>query len=257
MTTELILLCVAAFLAGFVDAIVGGGGLIQTPAALILLPAYPVASVIGTLKIPAFTGTAFAAIQYARKVKVHLSLLLMMAGLAFFAALGGSKLLTMVSNQFMKPLLLCVLIAVAFYTYSRKDFGSHIEKHLSSRRRFFYAALISVVIGFYDGFIGPGAGSFLIICFIAVLGQDFLKASAHAKFVNLATNLGSIVFFVTAGKVIYAIALPMAVCNALGGLAGARLAILKGNRFIRIFFLIVVGLTIVRFAYDLWRTRGG
>ncbi|RYY15909.1 MAG: sulfite exporter TauE/SafE family protein, partial [Chitinophagaceae bacterium] len=208
MTTELILLCIAAFLAGFVDAIVGGGGLIQTPAALVLLPFYPVSDVIGTLKVPAFTGTAFASIQYARKVKVHLKLLLMMAAIAFFAALSGSKLLTLVSNQFMKPFLLCVLIAVAVYTYTRKNFGTHTEKNLSTKMLFFYGALISLVIGFYDGFIGPGAGSFLIICFIGILGQDFLKASAHAKFVNLATNLGSIVFFVLAGKIMFAIAMP-------------------------------------------------
>jgi uncharacterized membrane protein YfcA len=253
MTTELILLCIAAFLAGFVDAIVGGGGLIQTPAGLVLLPMYPVANVIGTLKIPAFTGTAFASIQYARKVRVHLKLLVMMAVIAFCAALVGSKLLTLVSNQFMKPFLLCILIVVAIYTYSRKNFGSHIEKNLPPKKLFLYAALISLIIGFYDGFIGPGAGSFLIICFIAVLGQDFLKASAHAKFVNLATNLGSIVFFVFAGKVMYAIAVPMAVCNAAGGIVGARLAILKGNRFIRVFFLIVVCLTILRFAYDIFR----
>jgi hypothetical protein len=252
MTTELILLCAAAFVAGFVDAIVGGGGLIQTPAALILLPGLPVASVIGTLKIPAFTGTAFAAVQYARKVRMHLSLIVMMAAIAFTAAMAGSRLLTLVSNEFMKPFLLCVLIAVAFYTYSRKNFGSHIEKNLSTRRMFIYGAIISIVIGFYDGFIGPGAGSFLVICFIGILGQDFLRASAHAKFVNMATNLGSIVFFVAAGKIIYAIAVPMAIFNALGGMIGARLAILKGNRFIRVFFLVVICATILRFAYDLF-----
>jgi uncharacterized protein len=253
MTTELILLCCAAFVAGFVDAIVGGGGLIQTPAALILLPQFQVANVIGTLKIPAFTGTAFAAAQYAKKVKMNLPLLSMMAGIAFMAALLGSKLLTMVSNTFMKPLLLCVLIAVAIYTYARKNFGDHVVKNLSNKQQFVYGAIISVIIGFYDGFIGPGAGSFLIICFISVLGYDFLRGSAHAKFVNLATNFGSIVFFVTAGKVMFAIAIPMAVCNAVGGIAGARLAIFKGNKFIRVFFLFIVCLTILRFAYDIFK----
>ncbi len=252
MTTELILLCIAAFAAGFVDAIVGGGGLIQTPAALILLPNLPVASVIGSLKIPAFTGTSFAAFQYARKVKVQAALLAMMIVVAFFAAMAGSRLLTLVSNGFMKPLLLCILIAVAIYTYAKKDFGTHISRKLSRKMLFLYAALISLVIGFYDGFVGPGAGSFLIICFISILGQDFLLASANAKFVNLATNLGSIVFFMAAGKIIYSIALPMAICNAIGGIIGARLAILKGNRFIRLFFLLVIGATILRFAYDLF-----
>ncbi|MEO6314115.1 MAG: TSUP family transporter [Chitinophagaceae bacterium] len=252
MTTTLILLCIAAFTAGFTDAIVGGGGLIQTPAGLVLLPNYPVATVIGTLKIPAFTGTFFAAAQYAKKVSFNYRLLALMTAIAFVSALAGSKLLTMVSNHFMKPLLLLILIGVAAYTWSNKNFGNHTEKNHSVKRGWWYAVLISMVIGLYDGFIGPGAGSFLVLSFISLLGFDFLKASAHAKFVNLATNLGSIVFFAASGKILYTIALPMAVCNGLGGLLGARLALLKGNAFIRIFFLVVITGTIIRFAYDVF-----
>lgn len=252
MTTEIILLCIAAFTAGFIDAIVGGGGLIQTPSGLILLPQYPVATVIGTLKIPAFTGTSFAAAQYAKRVKFNYKQLGLMMSIAFMAAFAGSKLLTVVSNSFMKPLLLVVLIGVAVYTWRNKNFGNHTEKTHSVKRQGWYAVLISLVIGFYDGFIGPGAGSFLVLSFITLLGFDFLRASAHAKFVNLATNLGSIVFFAASGKIIYAIALPMAVCNGIGGLLGARLALLKGNAFIRILFLVVVTGTIIRFAYDVF-----
>ena len=252
MTTELIILCLVAFCAGFVDAIVGGGGLIQLPAALVLLPQFPVATVIGTLKIPAISGTSLAAIQYARKVKLNYRLLAMMIAIAFMAAFAGSSLLAVISNSFMKPLLLVILCVVAVYTFTKKDFGIHSEKKHGSNRQWIYALLISLVIGFYDGFIGPGAGSFLILTFISLLGFDFLKASANAKFVNMATNLGSIVFFASAGKIIYSIAIPMAICNAAGGIAGARLAILKGNKFIRIFFLIIVCLTILRFAYDIF-----
>jgi uncharacterized protein len=252
MTTAFILLCTAAFSAGFIDAIAGGGGLIQTPSALILLPQYPVATVIGTLKIPAFTGTFFAAMQYAKRVSFNYKQLLVMTGIAFVTAFAGSKLLTVVSNHFMKPLLLVVLIAVAIYTWFNKNFGNHTEKKHSAKTQWLYIILISLIIGFYDGFIGPGAGSFLVMAFISLLGYDFLKASAHAKFVNLATNLGSIVFFAASGKIIYTIALPMAVCNGAGGLLGARLALLKGNAFIRIFFLLVVTGTIIRFAYDVY-----
>jgi uncharacterized membrane protein YfcA len=253
MPPHLSLLCLAAFAAGFIDAIVGGGGLIQTPASLVLLPQYPVATVIGTLKIPAFCGTGMAALQYARRVQLQWGRLAAMASLAAVAAFAGSKLLTVVSNQFMKPLLLIVLVAVAAYTWGNKKFGHHTEKNHSSRGQWARALAISGVIGFYDGFIGPGAGTFLVLAFIGWLGFDFLKASAHAKFVNLSTNLGSIVFFALSGKIIYAIALPMAVCNALGGALGARMAILKGNTFIRILFLIVVCGTILRFAYDVFR----
>jgi len=252
MSTEIILLCIAAFSAGFIDAIVGGGGLIQTPSALVLLPNLPVATVIGTLKIPAFTGTFFAAAQYAKRVSFNYKQLGPMMGIAFMAAFSGSKLLTLVSNHFMKPFLLAVLVAVAIYTLFNKNFGSHTVKTHSAKREGWYAVAISLVIGFYDGFIGPGAGSFLVLSFVTLLGYDFLRASAHAKFVNLATNLGSIVFFAASGKIIYTIALPMAVCNGIGGLLGARLALLKGNAFIRIFFLVVVTGTIIRFAYDVF-----
>jgi uncharacterized protein len=252
MMIELILLCTAAFFAGFIDAIVGGGGLIQTPSALILLPQYPVATVIGTLKIPAFTGTFFAAMQYAKRVSFNYKQLLLMMSIAFMAAFAGSALLTIVSNHFMKPLLLAVLVVVFIYTLLNKNFGNHTAKTHSVKTQWLYIILISLIIGFYDGFIGPGAGSFLVLAFISLLGYDFLRAGAHAKFVNLATNLGSIVFFAASGKIIYTIALPMAVCNGAGGILGARLALLKGNAFIRIFFLIVVTGTIIRFAYDVF-----
>jgi uncharacterized protein len=252
LTIEIILLCAVAFTAGFVDAIVGGGGLIQMPAGLVLLPQYPVATVIGTLKVPAISGTSLAAFEYAKKVQLNRRLLPLMMLLACIASFTGSYLLMQVSNSFMKPLLLAVLVVVAFYTYTNKNFGIHEEREHTPRQEVLYAVIISLSIGLYDGFIGPGAGSFLVLAFISIFGFDFLKASAHAKFVNLATNFGSIVLFAMKGKMIYAIALPMAVCNALGGWLGARLAILKGNKFIRMFFLAVVCITIVRFAYDVF-----
>lgn len=252
MTTEIILLCIVAFAAGFIDAIVGGGGLIQTPASLILLPQYAVSTVIGTLKIPAFCGTSFAAIQYARKVEMNWKLLGIMTTIACAAAFGGSVLLSRLHNEFMKPLLLVILVFVAIYTYSKKNFGTHTERDHSPKEQTIYGVLISIIIGFYDGFIGPGAGSFLVLAFITLLGFDFLKASANAKLVNMATNLGSIIFFLSSGRILFAIALPMAVCNAAGGALGARLAIMKGNKFIRIFFLTIVVATIIRFGYDVF-----
>ena len=248
----LIFLCIAAFLAGFVDAIVGGGGLIQTPMGLILLPQLPVASVIATLKIPSFSGTFFAAVQYVRKIDMNWKLLLAMMVLAVPSAFAGSTLLLYVHNDFMKPLLLVVLSLLVMYTYAKKNFGQHVDKSHSNLQQLLYAVLISIVIGFYDGFIGPGTGSFFVLAFITLLGFDFLQASANAKMVNLATNFGSICLFVFKGKVIWSIAIPMAVCNALGGFAGAKLAIAKGNKFIRVFFLIVIVGTIIRFAYDVF-----
>ena len=251
-TSIIILLCIAAFAAGFVDAIVGGGGLIQTPMGLILLPQLPVSSVVGSLKIPAFSGTAFAAAQYVKKVVINWKLLLPMMVLAMLASFAGSSLLIQMHNDFMKPVLLVVLSLVAIYTFIKKDFGQHKEKAHSPTLHIVYSLLISLVIGFYDGFIGPGAGSFLVLAFVVLMGYDFLHASANAKMVNLATNFGSILLFIIKGKIIWAIAIPMALCNAAGGFTGAKLAINKGNKFIRIFFLIIVVGTLIRFAYDVF-----
>lgn len=248
----IVLLCLAAFFAGFIDAIVGGGGLIQTPMGLILLPNLPVSTVIGSLKVPAFSGTSFAAWQYVKKVTINWKILSIMMLLACPSAFLGSTLLTYVSNDFMKPLLLIVLSLLAIYTYAKKNFGQHQEKNISPKTQIINAIAISFVVGLYDGFIGPGTGSFLVVAFIAIMGFDFLHASANAKMVNLATNFGSICLFMLKGKIIWAIALPMAASNALGGWMGAKLAINKGNGFIRIFFMVVVIGTLIRFAYDVF-----
>lgn len=252
MTQEILILCIAAFSAGFIDAIVGGGGLIQTPALLITLPKYPLATLLGTTKIPAISGTAMAAFQYAFKVKLKWKLLLLMCSVALLSAYAGSKTVTLVSNTFMKPVFFLMLILVFIYTYTKKDFGLAVERSVSEKKEYFYCVIIAVLLGFYDGFIGPGTGSFLILFFISILGFDFLRASAHAKLVNMATNFGSILFFSSSGHILYQYAVPMAICNFAGAIFGARLAILKGNKFIRLFFLLVITGTIMRFGYDIF-----
>lgn len=226
--------------------------MIQLPAALVILPHFPVASVIGSLKIPSFSGTVFAAWQYVKKVRIDWWLLTIVCVLAFLASYSGSLLLTQVSNGFMKPVILAVLTIVAVYTYTKKDFGQSEEHDLSFNRQLAMGVMISLLIGFYDGFIGPGAGSFFILAFIALLHFDFLHASAHAKMVNLATNLGSVTLFLIKGKIIWLIALPMAAANALGGFMGAKLAIARGNRFIRIFFLVIIVGILIRFCWDVF-----
>lgn len=252
METILIILCFASFAAGFVDAIVGGGGLIQTPVALVVLPNVHVSSIIGTLKIPGFSGTSVATYQYLKKVKVNWKLFGLMAVISFVFAFIGSKTLTVVDNAFMKPVLFFILVGLLVYTYLKKDFGQFSIKDWSVKKQYIYASIICIFIGFYDGFIGPGTGSLLIMAFVAVLGFDFLKASAYAKLVNLATNIGSITLFALKSKIIWKFAIPMALCNATGAWLGARLAISKGNAFIRIFFLAIVFVTLLRFGYDIF-----
>lgn len=169
MSTTLILLCFIAFLAGFVDAIVGGGGLIQTPAGLIMFPNEPVARVIGSLKIPSFTGTVFAAKQYLKKAPIPFARLVLFTSIAFAAAFTGSYCMTLVSNQFMKPIIFFVLVLIAIYTYTKKDLGlSSIIKETNFP--WYKGAAICLVIGFYDGFIGPGAGSLLVLAFYKLVG---------------------------------------------------------------------------------------
>ncbi len=248
----LLLLCIVSFSAGFVDAIVGGGGLIQLPCSLLLLPQIPVATVIGTLKIPAFSGTSFAAYQYVRKQKPDWNLLIVMMMIALFAAFLGSFFLTLISNTFMKPLLFVILAIVAIYTYFKKDFGQLKSKEHSISTKYIYGVCISLSLGIYDGFVGPGTGSFLVLAFVSLMGYDFLQSSSKAKMVNLSTNFGSMILFILKGKIIWAIALPMAVSNAVGGMLGAKFAIKKGNEFIRIFFLCIVTATLLKFGYDVF-----
>lgn len=252
MALTIIILCIAAFAAGFVDAIVGGGGLIQMPVALITLPFESVSTVAGTLKIPSFSGTALAFVQYAKRVSIRWKVTALMCVIALACSYTGSWLLTLTSNAFMKPVLLFVLAGIAVYTYVKKDLGAVKRVALTEKKIFFYSILISLVIGFYDGFIGPGAGSFFILAFISILRFDFLEASAHAKVVNLATNLGSIFLFFLKGKILWIYALPMALCNAAGALVGAKMAMMRGNRFIRIVFLVVIIATLLRFAWDVF-----
>lgn len=251
--SSLVLLCCASFAAGFVDAIVGGGGLIQTPATLIILPNYPVPTLLGTTKIPSFAGTGTAAWQYAKRVKFNKKLLLSIALCAFVAAFAGSYMATALSNQVFKPVILIILTGVFIYTAVNKNFGQTEHNPDAGKNALAYGICFGLLLGFYDGFIGPGTGSFLLLVFITFIGQDFLHSNAYAKMVNISTNLASILYFSSTGHILYQYAIPMAVCNVTGSFLGSKLALLKGNRFIRIFFLIVIAGTILRFAWDVFK----
>ena len=249
--STIILLCLIAFLAGYVDAVVGGGGLIQVPAGLILMPTQAVSTIIGTLKVPSFIGTCFATYQYLQRVKIPLLRILLFTSIAFIAAFSGSLLLTRMSNQFMKPVIFFVLLVMAIYTFTKKDLGQSLQKE-DIKYATIKGVMICLFIGFYDGFIGPGAGSLFVLAFISILGYDFLHASAHAKIVNLSTNLGSLILFIGKGVILWPVAIPMSICNATGGFFGSRMALKKGNQFIRKIFLIVIVATLLRLGYDVF-----
>ena len=255
MSVELLLLCFVSFFAGFIDSIVGGGGLIQTPAILILLPQYPIATLLGTTKIPSITGTVFAGYKYSRNIDVNWPLLIRIALAAFFGSILGAFTLTRIDGSQIKPVILMLLIGVAIYTYFNKNFGTKQDTSLSNNSQIIVGLIFGFGIGFYDGMIGPGTGTFLILAFVTLLGNDFLHASAHAKYVNVATNFAAILYFASTGHILYEFAIPMAVFNLGGSFLGTKLALLKGNKFIRIVFLFVVSGTLLRLAYDVFWSK--
>ncbi len=251
---EIYYLCLFAFLAGFVDAVVGGGGLIQLPALLLLLPSAPadsLAAVLGTNKLSSICGTGTAVVQYARRVPINWRSILPAGVAAFLFSFLGARTVSSINPQVLKPLILFLLIAVAAYTCWKKDLGHLHAPQFTMHRERRFGILVGMAIGFYDGFFGPGTGSFLIFIFIGLFGFDFLTASASAKVINFATNLSAVIYFAATGNILYQFALPMGLCNLLGSLAGSRLAILKGNAFVRVFFLIVVAAMILRFGREI------
>ncbi len=246
-------LCGFSFLAGFMDSAVGGGGLIQLPAMLVFLPQTALATVFGTNKLVSIAGTSVAARQYARHVRLDWRTLAPAAGAAFVCAGLGAKAVTLVQPGALKPVILVLLIAVAGYVFRRKDFGSVHAPKLTPQARRWAGLGIGAALGFYDGFFGPGTGSFLIFAFIGVFGFDFLTASASAKVVNASTNLAAVLLFGLTGHLLYALALPMALCNIGGSVLGTRLAVAKGSAFVRVLFLVVLAAIILRFAWDIFR----
>ncbi len=249
--TLIFLLCASSLLAGFIDAVVGGGGLIQIPAMLILLPGVPVATILGTNKFASCAGTAIAVQRYARHVTLDWATILPAAVTAFIFSFLGSRTVALLQTAWLRPLVLGLLVLVAIYVFFVKDLGLiHAPKHAPKKAQWIGVA-IGAGLGFYDGFFGPGTGSFLIFLFVGVFGFDFLSASASAKVINLATNVASVIYFCASGHIIYQYAVPMALCNVLGASLGTRLAIAKGSRFVRIFFLVIVAALIAKLAQSI------
>lgn len=247
---EIVYICFFAFLAGLIDAVVGGGGLIQLPALLVFMPHVAVPILLGTGKLAGISGTTAAMWRYARSVELNWKTLLPAAFTAFVFSFLGARAVSHLPGDALRPMVLVLLVAVAVYTFIKKDLGAlHAPKLTQSRERL-YAILAGAAIGFYDGFFGPGTGSFLIFVFIGIFGFSFVAASASAKVVNVATNLSALGYFMLKGLVLYEIAIPMAVCNILGSMVGTRLAIKQGSGFVRRLFLIVVSAIILKFAYD-------
>ena len=244
-----VLLVLAGFAAGWVDAVVGGGGLVQLPA-LLLVPGITPVQALATNKVGSIMGTSTSSITYARRVHPDFTTAGPMALAALAGAVGGAALASHIPAQAFKPIILVVLVGVFVYTLLKPSLGDRTRLRWEGNRHRVTAALTGLVIGVYDGVLGPGTGTFLVIALVGVLGYAFLPASALAKITNFATNLGALIFFVPAGHVIWHLGLAVGGANLAGGYLGARMAVARGSRFVRVVFVVVVGALILRLGYD-------
>lgn len=247
---ELFIVTAASLLAGFVDAVVGGGGLILVPALFAVYPTATPATLLGTNKGASVWGSAFAAWQYSRRVDIRWRVVLPGIALAFLGSLLGAWLITIVSPDFLRKGLPAILLGILLYTLAKKDLGHKHEPRFSGRLEMWAMAFVGLVIGFYDGFFGPGTGSFLVFIFVRWLGYDFLNASVSAKLINTTSNFAALLLFVSKGFVWWHLALPMAIANVIGSLWGARLAMKYGSGFVRVMFIVVVSALICKTSYD-------
>ncbi len=250
-TSVLALVLVAALAAGWVDAVVGGGGLIQLPA-LLLVPGLSPVQALATNKLASVFGTTTSAVTYHRRVHPDLRTALPMAAVALVGSFAGASVAALLPASVFKPVIVVALVAIALFTAFRPALGETTALRYTGRRHTGTALAVGAVIGFYDGVLGPGTGSFLVFALVSLLGYDFLQASAKAKIVNVATNLGALAFFVPYGAVVWGLGLSLAVANTVGGYLGSRTATSRGTGFIRVVFLVVVSALIVRLGWDVW-----
>lgn len=247
-----VVLCLAALAAGFVDAVSGGGGLLQLPALLLVAPGATPVQALATNKLSSLLGTTAAAGTFARRARPELRTVLPMAVAAFAGAAAGALTASHVPAAAFRPVIVCLLAVAWLWTLLTPSMGQVQSLRWAGRRRHYVVAVVAGgAIGFYDGVLGPGTGSFLLIALVAGLGYSFLNASATAKFVNVGTNLAALLVFAGTGSVLWVLGLLMGVCNVAGALVGARMAIRRGSGFVRAVFLVVVGVLIARLAWDL------
>lgn len=249
--TLVLLLLAAGLLAGWIDAVVGGGGLIQLPV-LLMVPGITPVQALATNKLGSIAGTTASALTYLSRVRPDKSATIPASVTALLGAILGARVATLLPTSVFEPVILTALIAVAVFTLLKPQLGLAAQLRFGehSKRHHAISWLIGLLIGFYDGLLGPGTGSFLVIAFVSIIGFDFLHASAMAKVVNWATNLGALLYFVPSGHVIWALGAAVAAGNVIGGFIGARTAIRFGSGFVRVVFLIVVSALILTLGFD-------
>ncbi len=244
--TVLALLALAALVAGFVDAVVGGGGLVQLPALVLGLPGASPVQVLATNKLASICGTSASSVTYYRRVRPHAGTFLPLMAFAFAGSLLGALVASRIPSEAFAPIVLVVLVLVGSYVLFKPDLGDVTELRFAGHRHTAIAMAAGFVIGFYDGALGPGTGSFFVFSLVGFLGYSFLEASAKARMANWATNLAALCIFIPQDAVLWGTGLVMGVANLVGGYLGVRTAVARGTRFVRIFFIVVVSGFIVR-----------
>lgn len=247
----LVLLALAGLFAGFVDAVVGGGGLVQLPALVLALPGATPVQVLATNKLAGTCGTSVSALTYYRRVGPDPATFLPLMAVAFAASAAGAVAASHLPEAAFTPVILVALVVVGTYVLLKPDLGEATELRFTGRRHLGAAVLAGLVIGFYDGALGPGTGSFFVFTLVGLMGYSFLEASAKARIANWATNVAALLVFASQGAVLWRVGLVVGVCNLVGSYLGARVAVSRGSRFVRVFFVVVVAAFIVKLGSDL------
>lgn len=239
--TDWMVLLAAAAAAGWVDAVVGGGGLIILPTLFLVAPGIAPQTALGTNKMAAVAGTFASVLTFARRVPLRWPVLLPAALLAAVTAAAGAAAVSLIDRDLFIPIVMVVLVAVAVFVTLRPAIGVTMATDPPTRRRtLLVIGLAAGLIGFYDGILGPGTGTFLIITFATLLGTEFVRAAAMAKVINCGSNVGALLFFALTGHVMVALGAAMAAANIAGAIAGSRMALARGAGFVRVVLLVVV-----------------
>ena len=249
-TWLIILASIVSFFAGFIDAVVGGGGLLQVPLLFILFPNMAPVNIIATNRFASIGGTSIAALHYLKNVKVHVKYIFVAGVFVAAASYSGTFLISKIPVHIFKPLLFVIILILTIYTFLKKEIGQ-VDKKAISKNVYSLFASIGIFIGLYNGTIGPGTGTLLVFALVQLVGFNFLKASAYAKVINAIADAASLLAFFLQKAVVFKMALPMMGANMLGAYVGSKMAIKKGNQFIRIFFIFIMIILLARLGWDI------
>jgi uncharacterized membrane protein YfcA len=240
------LLASAGLFAGFVDAVVGGGGLIQLPALVVAFPGAAPVQVLATNKLAGTCGTSVSSATYYRRVRPDPRTFVPLMTVAFLGSAAGAVAASHLPQAAFDPVILVALVVVGAYVLIKPDLGEVTELRFSGGRHLTAAVVAGLLIGFYDGALGPGTGSFFVFTLVGLLGYSFLEGSAKARMANWATNVAALGVFAAQGAVMWRVGLVVGACNLAGSYLGARTAVSRGSRFVRVFFVLVVSAFIVK-----------